>query len=387
MRKDKNKQEIEQEQARPRKERLEVSVPLHHKNFVSTLDFDWPEFTNERVRIKEYTKRFADVTIEEAFGREKLETTIVPDIPMTFVLGSTIKAKLTKHGDNVSLTGISSKETIICRNNLKRYKNMQMTEQDIDAKVVAIDKARQTVTVDVLQPIFEKWIDAIMKDKTIQYGIKNPMISEVKNLQLRNGGFIGKTEVPNLSEFVGEPYLVDAFIPGSQIVLNIENDFEKWNGETVKTFVAGYTNRPGSVGQMSLICSRKSYLNYLGNINKIEFYKAYCLQGKAWESISKNQFVGTITGIINKSKKCGVFVEIPILNITGMINTTPDKLVEYKAGENIMVCISDFEQMVGYDPTTGNSVHLEPYKIENDCVKSCILKPVLTIPEKKMKRK
>lgn len=379
MRKEKNNQERTQEPVRPQKTRVDVSVPCAHKNFSSTLDFEWPEFTNERDRIKAYSKRFANVSIEEAFGHKISETIVVPELPVTPVFGSILKAKLTKHGDSVVLSGISSKETVVCRNNFKRYKNMKMTEKEVDVKVVSIDKLRQTVTVDVLQPIFEKWIDCIMNDKTIQYDINSPKIVEVKDLKLGNGGFIGKAEVPVISEFIGEPYFVDAFIPGSQIVLNIENDFEKWNGKTVKTFVAGYTNRPGSVNQMSLICSRKSYLNYLGNKNKIEFYKHYCVQGKEWEDIMKSQFAGTITGIINSNKKCGVFVEISMLNITGMINTTPEKLVEYKAGENVMVRITDFEQMLGYDPTTGNTIHLEPYKIENDCIKTCILKPVLEL--------
>lgn len=381
MRKEKNKQE--QEPVRPQKIRVEVSVPVHHRNLTSTLDFEWPEFTNEHVRIKEYTKRYADVSIEKAFGYEENDNLSIPEIPVTPVFGAILKARLTKNGDMVALTGISSKETIICRNNLKRYKNMQMNDREVDAKVVAIDKIRQTVTVDVLQPIFEKWVDEVVKNKAIQYNIKQPKTIEVKDLRLGNGGFVGKAEVPVLSEFIGEPYYVDAFIPGSQIVLNIENNFEKWNGETVQTFVAGYTNRPGSVNQMSLICSRKAYLNYLGNVQKIEMYKHYCLQGKEWTNITKNQFAGAITGVINSNKKCGVFVEIPILNITGMINTTPEKLVEYKAGDTVMVCITDFEQMLGYDPTTGNTVHLEPYKIENDCITSCILKPVFSLPEKK----
>jgi hypothetical protein len=47
-------------------------------------------------------------------------------------------------------------------------------------------------------------------------------------LKLSNGGFIGKALVPAVSDFIGEPYYVDAFIPGSQIVLNIESDFSRW---------------------------------------------------------------------------------------------------------------------------------------------------------------
>ena len=90
-------------------------------------------------------------------------------------------------------------------------------------------------------------------------------------------------------------------------------------------------------------------------------------------------FVGTVTGVINSSKKCGVFVELPLFNITGMINMEPERLVEFKAGDEVSVRITDFEQMLEYDPSTGNMVHQEPYKIENGCLKSCILKPVLEL--------
>ena len=254
-----------------------------------------------------------------------------------------------------------------------------MTDREIDVKVVAIDKLRQTITIDVLQPLFENWINSIMEDKTIQYNVKAPKIVSVSNLRLGNGGFIGKAEIPAISEFIGEPYYVDAFIPGSQIVLNIENDFERWNGATVDTFVAGYTTRPDSVNQMSLICSRKALLNFSGNLTKIELYGDYCTQGKKWKSFTKSSFVGTVTGVINSSKKCGVFVELPLFNITGMINMEPERLVEFKAGDEVSVRITDFEQMLEYDPSTGNMVHQEPYKIENGCLKSCILKPVLEL--------
>jgi hypothetical protein len=74
-----------------------------------------------------------------------------------------------------------------------------------------------------------------------------------------------------------------------------------------------------------------------------------------------------------------VFVELPLFNITGMINMDPERLVEFKAGDEISVRITDFEQMLEYDPSTGNMVHQEPYKIENGCLKSCILKPVLEL--------
>ena len=380
MKKDNRKQkQHEEEYQKPRFERVSFWALPQTKNVQSSLDIEWPEFKTEKERIRAYSKRYANTPISEAMCGIKEETINIPQLPVTPVVNGIYKARITKHGNYVSVHGLSAKEQVICRNNLKRYTNMEMTDREIDVKVVAIDKLRQTITIDVLQPLFENWINSIMEDKTIQYNVKSPKVVSVSNLRLGNGGFIGKAEIQAISEFIGEPYYVDAFIPGSQIVLNIENDFNRWNGATVDTFVAGYTTRPDSVNQMSLICSRKALLNFSGNLTKIELYGDYCTQGKKWKAFTKSSFVGTVTGVINSSKKCGVFVELPLFNITGMINMEPERLVEFKAGDEVSVRITDFEQMLEYDPSTGNMVHQEPYKIENGCLKSCILKPVLEL--------
>ena len=381
MKKDprKNKRAEEPQQPERKITRVVVSCPLRSQNLKSTLDIEWPEFTKERDRIKAYTERFKNMPLSEAICGIKESEISVPEIPVTPVVGGIYKAKLTKQGQHVIIDGISAKEQVICRNNLARFTKMEMVDREIDVKVVAHDKLRQTITIDVLQPLFESWVNRIVEDKTIQYDVKAPKTVTVHDLRLSNGGFLGKAEVPVLSEFVGEPYFVDAFIPGSQIVLNIENDFEKWNGQTVETFVAGYTTKPGSVNQMSLICSRKALLNFSGNLTKIELYGDYCTNGKKWKTFTKSTFSGIVTGVINSSKKCGVFVELPLFNITGMINVAPERLVEFKAGSEVPVRITDFEQMLDYDPSTGLLVHLQPYKIEDGCLKSCILKPVFEL--------
>ena len=380
MKKDKRKNKpVEEEQPKRRIERVQVSCPVRSKNLESTFDIEWPEFTKERDRIKAYTERYKGIAISEAMCGIKESEISLPEVPVVPVVGSIYKAHLTKRGTYVSITGISAKEQVICRNNLARFTHMDVVDREIDAKVVAIDKTRQTITIDVLQPLFESWVNRILADKTVQYNVKAPEITVVHDLKLSNGGFLGKAEVPALSEFVGEPYFVDAFIPGSQIVLNIENDFEQWNGKTVDTFVAGYTTKPGSVNQMSLICSRKALLNFSGNLTKIELYGDYCTNGKKWKTFVKSSFAGVVTGVINSSKKCGVFVEIPTFNITGMINVEPERLVEFKSGSIVNVRITDFEQMLDYDPSTGLVVHQEPYKIEDGRLKSCILKPVFEL--------
>jgi ribonuclease R len=97
--------------------------------------------------------------------------------------------------------------------------------------------------------------------------------------------------------------------------------------------------------------------------------------------VSQEDKIGSheFEAVIVRVAEFGVFVELPLFNITGMINMEPERLVEFKAGDEVSVRITDFEQMLEYDPSTGNMVHQEPYKIENGCLKSCILKPVLEL--------
>lgn len=345
----------------------------------SSLDYEWPEFSNDKKRIKYNTAKYQNTSIAEAMFGSAFKDYKEPLLPIVPVVGELYKAKLSKNGNKISIDGISAKEQIICKNNLLKYTNMYADNKELDVRVLSIDKIRQTVYIDVLQPTFDNWIGAILQDKSIQYNIKSPKCITVQNLKLSNGGFTGKAEIPEMTALVGEPFYIDAFIPGSQIVLNIEDDFSKWDGKTVDTFVIGYMPKPGTVNQMCLICSRKALLNFSGNLAKIDLYKDYCDDGKKWETFTKSVLSGIVTGVINNNKKCGVYVEIPVFNITGMINTTPEDLVKYKAGETVNIRITDFEQMLEFDPVLNTQVHKEPYIIEDGCLKKCILKPILEL--------
>jgi ribosomal protein S1 len=227
-------------------------------------------------------------------------------------------------------------------------------------------------------------LNPILKDPTIQKkstyipgGGYNINVVKVKNLQLTRGGFMGKAVIPNVSEFVGEEYLVDAFIPGSQIVLNITDDFEQFVGKEVYAFVLNYIPKPGNSG-MSLICSVKEVLKYIGELNMISMFNEWCDETEVWKGILEKTYEGKVTGIINSSKKCGVFVEIPELNITGMVQTKPEELVGYKPHAAVGVKITGFEEELFYNAAANQMQHAEPYVIENGCLKKCSLKPILS---------
>lgn len=357
------------------------------KTFINNSDpeFVWPKFSKERDRIRYNTKLFADLSVVEAFEKVygvKIDTEkiINNDTPLELNIGDLIDVRISRISENgVEFSNLTAKECVVCKNNLYKYKNISSEIFNKTLKARVVDKNRKQTTVDVIQPLFEEWVYNIIKDPTIQYDINNPQLVKVHNLHLVSSGYVGKAEIPPLTELLGEPYLVDAFIPGSHIVLNIEKDFEKWEGQTVDAFVSNYINKPNSVTQKSLVCSRKSYLTYLGDQFKISMYDHYCQNDDMWKHTIALPLKGSVTGIINSSKKCGVFVELNGLNVTGMISLTPEEIVKYTPGQEVYVSIVDFEEMTYYDETMDIKRHIEPYVIEDDKLKSCILKPILKL--------
>ena len=347
-------------------------------------NFEWPQFKTERERIKFYSQKYKNTSISDAFNdvyNVKLKSD-VPDIECqaTLKVGQVINAKIQSISKgNVTFDSISIKEPLICRTNLYRFKKFQdyLPLQPVDLKV--IEKTDRGYIVDPMLPIFEGWLNPILKDPTIQYDIKEPNLVYVENLHLVAGGFLGKVQVECLSEFVGEPQYIEAFIPGSQIVLNIESNFERWIGKTVPAFVTNYIQKPGIGKGMSLICSTKQYLKYLGDLEKIDIFKAWSDAGPIWDKITELRFEGVVTGVINSAKKCGVFVEIPQHYITGMLSMKPEDLVNYKPGQKVTVKITGFEEEMVWNKVVQQMQHAIPYVIENNKLRECSLKPILEL--------
>lgn len=379
------KQKQEQEEKRVNIERRQVSVLAKSKNLKSTFDFEWPEWTKETDRIKANTKRYADVPIAEVFGVKVDQVPGYQETPRELHVGEIIKVDI----DNVAtskLSGCATKQILLSAVNLGKYKIMQEVSnthplllKNLDAEVVRAN--RETVYVDVIKPMFDGWLQPILKDPDVQRNVKLAQTIKVKNLQLTRGGFIGQAVIPVVSAFVGQEYTVEAFIPGSQIVLNIESDFEQWVGQDVEAFVTNYIPKPGEREKMSLVCSRKDYLKLQGDKNIIKLFGMYCDNDEKWTKETEKKHLGLVTGIINSSKKCGVFVEIPSLSITGMIEMPPANLCDFKPGDEVRVNIVDFEENTYFDPVVKQYVHDAPYEIEDGVLRSCNIKPILRLVE------
>lgn len=347
-------------------------------------NYVWPEFKTEGERIKFYSKKYKNSTLANAFnevyGVGLRNDTLETRCQATLKVGQMIRARIQSISKgNVVFDSISIKEPLICRTNLHRFKKFQdyLPLQSVDLKV--IEKTDRGWVVDPMLPIFEGWLNPILKDPTIQYDINEPQLVYVEDLKLVSGGFLGKVKVDCLSEFVGEDQYIEAFIPGSQIVLNIESNFERWIGKTVPAFISNYIQKPGIGKGMSLICSTKQYLKYLGDLEKIDIFKAWSDAGSVWDKIAELRFDGVVTGVINSAKKCGVFVEIPEHHITGMVAMKPDELVNYKPGQEIIVKITGFEEEMVWNRAVQQMQHAIPYRIENNKLRECTLKPILKI--------
>ena len=377
---------------------FKFSKPEVHYNVASHLigtggeglgagNFLWPEYKSEKERIKWNTTKYADHTIVEAFEEEyrtpiKVDNVSIESTPSELHIGDII---------NVSILEVSKRSVVFDTRNIKdniysavdlskyeRFKNPAYCSpiRDIEAKITNITKAG--VKIDVIEPMIESYVMRNVNKPWLQKEIGNPHTVRVRNLQLTKGGFLGKVALPNVSNFLGEPYLVDAFIPGSQIVLNITDNFEQFIGKDVNAFIINYIEKPGS-NKMSLVCSVKEYLKFNGECLMIDMFKNWCDDNEVWKTTKEFNNTGIVTGVINSSKKCGIFVELPNLFITGMVNISPTDLVKYKPGDRINVRIDGFEEEVYYNPVIQQTQHVEPYKITDGCIEKCTLKPILKL--------
>lgn len=342
-------------------------------------------YKTERERLLLNKQAYAGLTIMEAFAkaagkklRKTVDRTIGNETPTELHIGDIISLQISSVSKNgVVFDSGCYKENFVTRNNFAHFPKLLNETPAGAIKARVVEMTNKGTMVDVFGPITEDYILPRAKEPWVQNLVEAKVQTvEVTDLHLVRGGYVGKAIIPSISEFVGEPFMVDAFIPGSQIVLNTTDDFEAFEGATVKAFIMSYAPKPNGRG-MSLVCSRKNYLKHLGNLNLKEFHKIWCDAGEEWDEFSKRVWGGKITGVLNSAKKCGVFVEIKDLNITGMIPTKPEELVNYKAGEYIPVVIRTFDEEMVFNDSVGQMQHLPAFEIVNGAIKKINIKPIL----------
>lgn len=344
--------------------------------------FVWPEFNSDKERIKFYTQKYKNSSIIEAFndvyGTKCKNIPLANETPQDFKVGDKIKAMVSSVNKYDTILEVSNaKKPIVSKTNLWKFDKFKqfIPSQPIDMQVVEVKKDK--IVVDPLGYLLGDYLNPIIKNPNIQRNINETKPIIVKNLSLTRGGFMGKAVIPNVSEFVGEEYTVDAFIPGSQIVLNVTDDFEKFNGADVCAFIVNYIQSPTNPSKMSLICSVKELIKFTGECNMVSIFKEWCENTRTWDNVKSHVWEGKVTGVINTSKKCGVFVEIPELSITGMVSTPASELVNYKPHQDVSIKLVGFEEETYFNEAAQQKQHVEPYVIEGDILEKCNLKPIL----------
>lgn len=349
--------------------------------------FEWPKFKNDRERIRYNSNHYANWGMAEAFA-DAFGLTIkgitedmkeyVDSTPKDLAIGELIDVKIRDVNKNhVEFDSLQAKTNLESSVNLFKYKRFKNNTPKETVKGRVMSSVRGTTYIDVLSPLTESYIGKFIDEPWRQKDLKKFKTITIKNLQLSKGGFLGQAVIPTTSEFVGEDYTVEAFIPGSQIVLNIADNFEDFIGQTVEAFVVNYIPKPKTDNKMSLICSVKELLKADGEKNMIDIFKHWTENDEEWNAIESCNFEGVVTGIINSSKKCGVFVEIPELNVTGMVELPVTEIVNYKPKDVVKVKIDGFEEITYYNKDMDQTQHIEPYVITDGCIEKCNLKPIL----------
>jgi ribosomal protein S1 len=342
-------------------------------------------FKSDRERIEQNTRKYAGMSVAEAFEREygvHVSQDIrdkVDAVPMDLMLGQTLRLKIdTITNDGVIFNPGNYKATFSTRNNLSRYHKFKEFKPVSDVPVRVVEIKPDTVMVDMFGPMVDEYVVPRAKAPWIQNKIHDYQPITVKNLHLVGGGFLGRAVIPNISEWLGEEYTIDAFIPGSQIVQNTTDDFEQFEGRDVQAFIMAYSPKPPMLGGgMSLICSVKNFIKHRGHIRMMTMHKWWCDNGEEWDDFSSIPHEGVVTGILNSSQKCGVFVEIPELEMTGMINVPASRLSEYHPGDLLNVTVSGFDEKLVYNEAVGQMQHLPQFEIVDGAIKSVNIKPIL----------
>ena len=324
--------------------------------------FDNP-FSNDKDRIKYITKKYANMSIGEAFAKfygttisKEIKSNEAINTVQTLEIGSHYIGKVKEiHNNRITFDVYGVKEEVYSRENfgncIDAINNYLLTHDNkLLFKVQAKEKDKWLV--DIKNAYYDLW------KNSIEHAIKDETPIKAHIDDLVRGGYICHTEITTLCDLTGQPYTHSVFIPGSQIVLNIERDFERWIGKDVEIIpqkLVEYKRnmRTGEV-ENSLVVSRKKLLQVKGTKNLNYLYSKWKLGNKEGFTYTPEAYEATVTGIINSNKKTGVFVELDDLCITGLVPVDSSELFDFHPGDTVRVVVNEFETQEGRDPFVYN---------------------------------
>lgn len=347
------------------------------KGLIKAINLDDPfecPFKNDKERIRYMKDNYGHLSLAEQFAvfyGEEVNNTVKKNKrinnPVNIEIGGSYKGivtEISKNGIVFDVAGV--KEEVISKENfsdcMDAVQNYLLNHEN-ELLFTVTEKKDNKYYVSVLEGYYRSW------QKQIEKAIEQRAAINVHIDSLVRGGYMCHTDIWTISELTGKTYTSAVFIPGSNIVLNIENDFERWLGKDVQAVPQKFTKFRsfGRPTENSLMASRKMVLKILGMKNMYEIYTRAKLGERPDVKYVPEVFTGKVTGIINSNKKTGIFIEIEDKYITGLMPVEEANLLNYKPGDTVQVYIQEFECMDGK----------EPFFIDRkNIIKACNLRPV-----------
>lgn len=347
------------------------------KGLIKAINLDDPfecPFKNDKERIRYMKDNYGHLSLAEQFAvfyGEEVNNTVKKNKrinnPVNIEIGGSYKGivtEISKNGIVFDVAGV--KEEVISKENfsdcMDAVQNYLLNHEN-ELLFTVTEKKDNKYYVSVLEGYYRSW------QKQIEKAIEQRAAINVHIDSLVRGGYMCHTDIWTISELTGKTYTSAVFIPGSNIVLNIENDFERWLGKDVQAVPQKFTKFRsfGRPTENSLMASRKMVLKILGMKNMYEIYTRAKLGERPDVKYVPEVFTGKVTGIINSNKKTGIFIEIEDKYITGLMPVDEANLLNYKPGDTVQVYIQEFECMDGK----------EPFFIDRkNIIKACNLRPV-----------
>lgn len=324
-------------------------------NILTSKDFEdiFAGFSSERKRITYMSNNYGQMNVADAFAKfynvdisldNVKDVNKVTNIELGMCYWGTVES-ISKQGITFSMPGV--KDEIVSKENFSDcldYVQNWLFNHDNMLRFEVREKRHGVYYVSVMNGFYKLWSEAVERAS------KRYETLDVHIDSLTKGGYLCHTVIQPLKELTGKNYTSSVFIPGSNIVLNIERDFERWVGKDVQIIPQKFAkfSQPGMPVENSIIGSRKLVLQVTGNHNLYEIYNRDRLVASVGGK--KEVFEGTVTGIINSVKKTGIFVELNDKYITGLMPIDALDLVNYKPGDQIKVQVKEFEVQEGKEP-------------------------------------
>lgn len=347
------------------------------KGLIKAINLDDPfecPFKNDKERIRYMKDNYGHLSLAEQFAvfyGEEVSNTVKKNKrinnPVNIEIGGSYKGIVTEiSGNGIVFDVAGVKEEVISKENfsdcMDAVQNYLLNHEN-ELLFTVTEKKDNKYYVSVLEGYYRSW------QKQIEKAIEQRAAINVHIDSLVRGGYMCHTDIWPISELTGKTYTSAVFIPGSNIVLNIENDFERWLDKDVQAVPQKFTKFRsfGRPTENSLMASRKMVLKILGMKNMYEIYTRAKLGERPDVKYVPEVFTGKVTGIINSNKKTGIFIELEDKYITGLMPVEEANLLNYKPGDTVQVYIQEFECIEGK----------EPFFIDRkNIIKACNLRPV-----------